>query len=302
MTLPPVAGGILPAAFCTNQAADIASAPITAALTRANTYRALAGVAALTGNATWSKGDRFHARYEVKNSTPAHTEIGHDEDPNNAWCTDAGRAAAQASNVMVSFSTTTTDSQAIDMWMQGPFHAVGVIDPALHKTGYGSFRLNAAGFQVEMAAALDVIRGLGSVPANVHFPIKYPSGTKALPIRSAPTGEYPDPLSSCSGYSAPSGPPIILQVGSGNATISLNNPHSLKLNGVVQASCVYNERTYNNAGDAFGQQLGRDVLASRDAIVLIPKSPLKAGKTYSVAITNNGHTYSWTFKVAANAQ
>src|SRR5262249_14544189 len=131
LSLSPTAGGITPAFNCTNPAGGIPNDPITGPLKRANLYRKLAGLGGLTENASWSNGDRLHARYEVKNSTTTHTEIGHDEDANNAWCTNAGRAAAQASNVMVSFSTATTDGQAIDMWMQGPFHAVGVIDPAL---------------------------------------------------------------------------------------------------------------------------------------------------------------------------
>jgi uncharacterized protein YkwD len=302
LSLPPVASAIGPNAFCAQQAGPIASAPITAALARANLYRSLAGRGPLTENTAWSHGDRLHARYEVKNSNPSHIEIGHDEDPTNAWCTDAGRAAAQASNVMVSYSTATTDAQAIDMWMQGPFHAVGIIDPALHRTGYGAFRQNFPGSQVEMAAALDVIRGLGSLPAGLQFPIRYPIGNKALPIRSAPTGEYPNPLSGCSGYAAPSGPPIILQLGHFGSAVPHVTAHSLKLNGVVQPSCEFDETNYTNTADPSGQSLGRQVLGMRDAVVLMPKKPLQAGKTYAVSITNSGHVYTWSFKVAANAQ
>lgn len=298
MTLPPAAGDVGPAAFsCTHAAGPIASAPITAALSRANLYRSLAALGGLTENKTWSNGDRLHARYEVKNDT-----IGHDENANNAWCTLAGYNAAQNGNVAVSYQTSTSDAESIDEWMQGPFHAVGIVDPALHTTGFGSYRQVIAGHNIAEAAVLDVLRGLGSVPSSVHYPVRYPIGTKGLPIRSAPTGEYPNPLSGCAGYSAPGGPPIILQLGHFGSEVPTVTAHSLKLNGVVQASCEFDETNYTNSGDAFGQQLGRAVLSERDAIVLMPKKPLKAGKTYTVSITNSGHVYTWSFNVAANAQ
>src|SRR4051812_5478119 len=162
ITLAPVASGIAPAGFaftCSHPAGAIASAPITRPLSRANLYRSLAALGGLSGNPTWSNGDRLHARYEVKNDT-----IGHVEDSNNAWCTTQGYNAAQSGNVAVSYQASTTDVTSIDLWMQGPFHAVGIIDPALRTTGFGSYREVIAGHNIQQAAVLDVIRGLGAVP------------------------------------------------------------------------------------------------------------------------------------------
>jgi uncharacterized protein YkwD len=289
---------VAPAATnCDHTPKTITAAPITAALARVNQYRALAGMAPATENKTWSKGDRLHARYSVKNDI-----LMHDEDPANVWCSPAGRLAAQMGNVAGSFLTSTTDSENVDQWMQGPFHAVGVIDAALTKVGFGSYRESHPGHFSE-AAVLDVLRGSQTLPAGVHYPVKYPSGTKALPIRTDQTGEIPDPLTapSCSGYALPTGVPIILQLGhygSASGTISVS-AYSLKLNGVAQAVCEIDETNYTNPSY---QDLGRGVLQERDAIALIPKHPLHAGKTYTVSITNSGHTYTWSFKVAANAQ
>jgi len=47
--------------------------------------------------------------------------------------------------------------------------------------------------------------------------------------------------------------------------------------------------------------LGRAILDSRDAIVLIPKEPLYPGETYSVSISANGKTTTWSFSVSDQA-
>jgi hypothetical protein len=51
--------------------------------------------------------------------------------------------------------------------MQAPFHAVGILDPELATTGFGSYR--EEGGYVEMGAALDVVRGLDTIPATVTW-------------------------------------------------------------------------------------------------------------------------------------
>jgi hypothetical protein len=66
--------------------------------------------------------------------------IIHDEDPANQWYNPEGHAASGSSNLMVSSSTSATDEDAIDLWLSGPFHGVGVIDPSLLQTGFGSYR------------------------------------------------------------------------------------------------------------------------------------------------------------------
>lgn len=258
-----------------------------------NSYRAQAQLPPVTENADWSYGDRLHARYMVKNDT-----IGHDEDPNNPWYTPEGDAAAEASNVMVSSRSTTPDEVAIDLWMQGPFHAVGIVDPALGRVGFGSYRETVGTWQ--MGAALDVLRGLGAIPAAVSFPIVWPGNGTTSSLGSYGGSESPDPLTGCPGYEAPSGLPLLLQIGPGNITPDVTG-HSLRTDGAELAHCIFDETTYSNP-DGGLQNLGRAVLDSRDAIVLIPRDPLAAGQAYSVSITANGQNYAWTFDVSATWQ
>lgn len=257
-----------------------------------NYYRALAELPPVTENPTWSDGCWEHARYMVKNDY-----IGHSEDTDNPWYTPEGLAAAQSSNAMVSYSVSTSDEYAIDLWMRGPFHAVGIIDPALLQTGYGSYREADGGYQ--MGAALDVIRGLGSIPSSIEFPIQWPADGMTVLI-SLHWGEHPDPLTSCPGYSAPSGLPIILQIGFGDLTPSVT-AHSFMQGSTLLDHCVFDETSYTNP-DSSDQDLGRSILNARDVIVLIPREPLAPGSRYTVSITVNGQTHTWSFTVSSAAQ
>jgi hypothetical protein len=265
--------------------------PPTGWLAYLNYYRAMANLPSLAENAEWSDGCFKHARYTVKNDV-----LEHDEDPGNPWYTSEGQAAAQSSNLMATSIVNATDESAIDGWMQAPFHAVGMLDPALLQTGFGSYR-EAVGV-LQMAAALDVIRGVGSIPPSVTFPIKWPGDGATVSLTSH-WNEYPNPLTSCPGYIAPSGLPIILQIGSGGLTPNVT-AHSFKRGGVSLDHCVFDETSYANPNSS-QQSLGRSILNFRDAIVLIPRQPLTVGETYTVSITVNGQTYAWSFSVSSMA-
>jgi hypothetical protein len=258
-----------------------------------NYQRALALLPPVVENASWSDGCWKHARYMVKNDL-----ITHYETPGNAWYTSEGAAAGQNSDVMISSALSTSDEYAIDLWMRGPFHAVGIVDPALLQTGFGSYR-EAIGTW-KMGAALDVIHGLGAIPATVAFPVRWPENGMTTLLSSYGGGEAPDPLTSCPGYTAPTGLPITLQIGPGNLTPSVT-AHSLRRGATALEHCVFDETNYINPDSSY-QGLGRSVLNARDAIVLIPRSALSAGAAYTVSITANGRTYEWSFSVGTALQ
>ena len=117
----------------------------------------------------------LHARYGVKNGVLVHAE-----DPGNPWYTPEGNAAGTSSNVAGSPNIDAGDDFAIDSWMQAPFHALGILDPRLIEAGYGAYREGVGG-PLHMAAALDVLRGLGSTP-RAGYPIVWPGdGTTISP-------------------------------------------------------------------------------------------------------------------------
>jgi uncharacterized protein YkwD len=254
-------------------------------------YRASARLPGLAEDAGWTAGDFAHARYMVKNDV-----LSASESTGTPWYTDEGAAAAPNGNLMLSDNVNLSDQQALDFWMAKPFHALGLLDPALLVTGFGSFREDAGAFDpYKMGAVVDVRRGIGAIPGSVRFPVKWPEHNSTVYLNSYDGAEQPDPLSSCSGYSPPSGLPIILQVGPGSFT-PVVTAHSLKRGATSLAHCIFSETDYSNSISRL-QSLGRALLNASDAIVLIPKLPLTPG-AYTVSITASGQTATWTFNVA----
>jgi len=259
-------------------------------LTYLNFYRATAGLPPVTENAAWSDGDRKHAMYIVKNDA-----LLHSEEQDNPWFTPEGHAAARQSNLFVSYDRDDNDAQVIDSWMQSPFHAVGILDPRLTQAGYGSYREENG--RLETGAALNVIAGILHT-AKATYPIYWPGNGTIIPI-GRHLAEQPSPLTSCPGYTAPSGLPLILQIGSGDLTPAVSAT-SFTRNGRSLEHCVIDETTYKNP-DRGQQLLGRSILGARDAIVLIPRAPLSSGATYTASITADGHVYAWSFSVSTAA-
>ncbi len=261
-------------------------------LDRVNALRAMADLPPVTENTDWTQGCIYHSRYIVKND-----ELTHYEDPNNPWYTQEGYDAGHNGNVMCSSDINTPDVDAINMWMVGPFHGLGIIDPRLERAAFGSYREDI-GFWT-MAATLDVLRGL-NWSVSVTYPVFWPGNGKTVDMTRFPGGESPNPLSSCPGYTPPTGIPIIIQLGKGSVTPNIT-AHSLKQGTTDLDHCIFDETTYTNP-DSDSQALGRNVLNMRDAVVIMPRQPLVPGKTYTVSITNSGITYTWSFNVATTVQ
>ncbi len=247
-------------------------------LSRLNYWRSTAGLPPLSENSVWSSGDRLHSAYMVKNNL-----IAHDETPGTPYYTVAGDAAGNNGNIEVNSSLSFTDQQAIDFWMQAPFHAMGMMDPRLQQTGFGAYRQNTSG-PWRAGFTLDVIRGNSFTGGS--YPVYWPGNGRTVPLRSYGGGEFPDPLQACPGYSVPTGLPVFVQVGGNVATTA--GVVSFTGNGVALAHCVI---------DSHSPGVGAN-LTSRGGVIVIPQQPLKPGVVYVVSLTVNGLPYSWTFHVS----
>jgi uncharacterized protein YkwD len=254
-------------------------------LTYLNTFRNLANLPPLTENPDWSMGEVLHSRYMVKNDF-----LGHTEDPANPWYTPEGNIAAQNGNVFVSASAAATYIHALNAWMSGPFHQVAILDPKLETTSFGLYQEADGVWQT--GATLDVLRGRTPYTPDVEYPILYPADGQTVTLGQYAGGEFPDPLSACPGYTAPTGSPIVLQLD----TVPGVTTYAFQRNGTSLEACVFDETSYTNS-DPVTQQSARGMLAARHAVVLLPRQPLTAG-TYTVAITTNGTTYTWSFTQA----
>ncbi|MCA1706887.1 MAG: CAP domain-containing protein [Actinobacteria bacterium] len=251
-----------------------------------NYYRGLANLPPVTEKASLSENDLKHAKYMVKNQV-----IGHSEDPSLPFYTIGGDLAARNSNLTHS-EYAPTAPQAIASWMTAPFHALGILDPRLKRVGYGKFREHGHDRSFEFAAALDVLQGLGD-SSGTTLPVQYPAPNKKTFLAKYSGGESPDPLTSCPGYSAPTGAPIMLQLTSFAPVVTSSLQDG---NGNVLDHCVFDSSTYVNPSSGV-QNDARAVLAARSAIVMIPKAPLTSGTTYQVSITAGLSTTAWSFKV-----
>lgn len=247
-------------------------------LSRFNEWRASVGVSQLTENTTWSTGDYDHSVYMVKNNL-----ITHYETTGTPYYTTDGDAAARNGNLYVSSSTATTDEQAIDWWMQAPFHSMGMLDPRLSSTGFGSYREVKSGW--DMGATVDTLRGNSFTGGT--YPVYFPGNGTVVPLGTYGGGEFPDPLQACPGYAAPTGLPVWIQIG-GNVATSVT-AHSFTANGVSLPHCVI---------DSSNPSVGSN-LTYRGGAILIPQAPLSAGVGYTVNLTVNGVAYKWSFGVDA---
>ena len=259
----------------------VAMTPATSApwLTQLNSWRATTGVSSLAENTTWSAGDAAHALYMVKTGQVTHYETA------GPYYTVAGDTAAKNGNINVSSTTASTDASAIDWWMGAPFHAMGLMDPRLKTTGFGSYR-DASSQLWQMGAAVDTVRGNSFTGGT--YPVYFPGNGATEPLTSYSGNEFPDPLASCSGYTMPVGLPVFVQVG-GNVATHISTAHSFTGDGVALPHCILDSSTPNVGS----------MLTSRGGAIVIPRSPLKAGVKYVVSLVVNSRPYTWSFSVGA---
>jgi hypothetical protein len=250
-------------------------------LARLNYWRATARQPSVTENPIWSNGDYLHALWMVKNNT-----IQHGETPGTPYYTTEGDLAGQNSNIAVQSSTSVTDSQFVDWWMGAPFHAMGMMDPRLQQSGFGSYREVKSGW--EAAAALDVIRGNSFASGPFPNPVFWPGNGMTVPLRTYSGNEFPDPLQACPGYSAPTGLPVFIELGGNIATSAPSAGSSFTGNGTPLQHCVI---------DSTNSTLS-PYLKDRGGVIVIPLQPLQPGVAYVVSLTVNGLPYTWSFQVS----
>ena len=243
-------------------------------LTTVNYYRAMAGVGPVVEDPTMSAGAAKHSCYMLYNG------ISHDEVPGLTGYTPEGDAAGNSGNVAVSSVINTSARSHVELWMTGPFHAIGVLRPNLVSTGFGKCDLpNTPTWH--SGATLDVIRGLGSAPRPAN-PILFPgNGTTTNLDRFVV--ETPNPLDFC-GWTGAAGLPIIAMMpeAANSASASLNGP-----NGPIDV-CVLSAA--NTSGVA------QQILQGDNAVVIMPRTVLPQG-TYNVNATTTARTVNWSFTV-----
>lgn len=247
-----------------------------------NTYRAMSGLSPVSANATWSAQARDHSCYMLLNG------ISHDEVPGKPGYTDGGDIAGNSGNVAVSSSISATPRSHIDLWMTGPFHAIGILRHNLASTGFGLCTNPNPPTPWQSGGTLDVIRGIDNSRPRPNTAITFPGNGATVPLTSFIT-EYPNPMDLC-GWSGDAGLPLIAMLPSkvSSAASSISGP-----NGPV-ATCTL------HPGNTGANGTARAILDGDNAVVVMPRSTLVAGD-YTVNVNSNGGNVSWTFTVDPGA-
>ena len=233
-----------------------------------NTYRAMSGLAPVSANGTWSAEATAHSCYMLQNG------IAHDETPGRPGYTPGGDVAGNSGNVAVSSDVSARARKHIDLWMTGPFHAIGILRHNLTTSGFG-LCADAAGAAWKSGATLDVIRGLDSSRPRPTAPIVFPGNGSTIPLDRFVT-ESPNPRDMCGWRDDPDGVglPLIVMMPAGvsGASATLTGP-----NGPIP-TCVLHA---GNVSDA----TARAILRADNAVVVLPQDVLAKG-AYSATVSS----------------
>ena len=269
---------VAPAGITASAATPSFISPAADWLTTVNYYRAMAGVGPVTEDPALSAGAVNHSCYMLFNG------ISHDEVPGFPGYTPEGDLAGNNGNVAVSSQINTSARSHVELWMTGPFHAIGVLRPNLQRTGFGKCDLDSTPTW-HSGATLDVIRGLGSSP-RPSFPILFPGDGTTTNLNRF-IAESPNPLTFCN-WTGAAGLPIIAMMpeAANGASATLVGP-----GGPIE-TCVLSAA--NTSGVA--QQL----LQGDNAVVIVPRTILSPG-VYSVSASTAARAVSWSFTVDPTA-
>lgn len=264
-----------------------------------NHYRALAKLAPVVADDASSRADRAHARYLVK-TFAAEIRAGrnpgveiHEENSSSPWYSAAGARAGGHSDIAEWPGPIEPPSPAwaINLWIEGPFHRLPMLNPRMRTVSYGDYCENGV-----CVVLLDVLDGVSTAPIGLKmaYPVEFPPDGATTTLEGE-SGEWPDPLSACPGYAEPTGLPITLQTAYFHP-VKLESFSITQSDGAAIAACGIDAATYVNP-DPETQKRGREILAAFGAIILIPREPLRPDQ-YKVAIATDERDYSWSFRSA----
>jgi hypothetical protein len=260
-----------------------------------NHWRSLAGLPTVSSTPELNAAAVEHSRYLVKHVLEGKIDEldgggAHTENPSDPWYTTAGQAAGQNSDVSPPCRgcMLLSASEHVDGLVVVPFHRVRILDPGVTKIGFGSYT------EAGLKAAVLYMPVPPDAANTFTSPIEFPPDGSKIGLAAYQAGEWPDPLTSCPGYSAPTGLPITLELG--HRIVPDVSDYSFKAGNQTLPSCVFDASTYHNP-DNGTQTLAREILKDWGTAVLIPRQPLTSGQTYTVSISAHGKTYSWSFTV-----
>jgi hypothetical protein len=300
---------------------------------RLNYYRAMAKLPPVVDDSVFSAGAYDHARYLVKNGIAGgdivldkrqmriqvRKEAAKFEDKAKPFYTDEGAAAGVNSVILTGREIDLSGAEFVDRLMTMPFSGLTPMVPQFSIVGLGAYCDSGecaivipGRYALEKSVRIALYDGpasdrlwnpgLGLIPAEtgrLKSPVEFPPDGATVGLQSYPGGEYPDPLTGCQGYKAPTGAPISIQLGEGygpGGSLDVSS-HFVSRDGVEIETCLITADSYNGS-DARETRIGKLGLESIGGAVIIPREPLAPGH-YKIALKEADKLYEWSFTVAA---
>lgn len=244
-------------------------------LNTVNYYRTMAGVAPVTEDTSLNAGAYNHSCYMLYNG------IAHDEIPGKTGYTTSGDAAGNAGNVAVSSAYGTSARSFVELWMTGPFHAIGVLRHNLTSVGFGKCDMTSTPTSWHSGATLNVLSHFSTAPRPAN-PILFPGNGTTTNLSQFVT-ESPNPLDYC-GWTGTAGLPVVAMMPEAvsSASATMTGP-----SGPLTVCRIFSGNTSGTA---------QAILKADNAVSVIPRSALTPG-TYTVTITTQARTVQWSFTV-----
>ena len=248
-----------------------------------NSYRAMSGLDPVVENPTWSQQGDEHSRYMLLNG------ITHVQSPGNPGHSEGGALAGANGNVATSTSTGATPRRFIDLWMTGPFHAIGLLRHNLTSSGFGA-AADPDTSPWRSGATLDVLRGLTPGIPRTSVTV-FPGRDATIPLNRF-IAEYPNPVELV-GWSGSAGLPLLALMTApiSSAHASLTGP-----DGPIEVRVLHG----GAPGSGSGADIAARVMADENAVVVVPRDPLAPG-TYTAHVTTDAGDVSWSFTVDPTA-
>ncbi len=302
---------------------------------RVNYYRAMDKLPPLVDDGAVSAGAYNHARYLVKNGIAGgdivldkrqlHFKTPQDafrwEEKRKPFYTDEGASAARDAVVLAAREIDLTGAEFVDRLMTMPFSGLIAMVPQFSIVGVGAYCdpgqcaiVFGGRFALEKSVRIALYDGpasdrlwnpnLGLVPmetGRLRSPVEFPPDGATVSLQSSAGGDYPDPLSSCPDYKAPTGTPISIQLGQGygpDGSLEVSSDFVTR-DGVEIETCLITAASYVGR-TAEQTEFGKARLIGLGAAVILPREPLASGH-YKVALKEADKLYEWGFTVAAPA-
>ena len=242
-----------------------------------NDFRASLRLKPVTEDPAMSAAARKHSVYMVETGF-----VEHGEKADSRWSTEAGRQAGEQSNVAGGTGAPPTPAQTIQLWIEGPFHRIGLMRPGWRTTGYALATAHRDG-EDRWGATLNVIAGITGSSA-AQWPVVWPNARQEVDAAylTFERIEWPDPVVGCPRANDTTFGTIITASFGPGRDVKVKSARLRVRGGDAVPICVDSPLTYKR--DDY-TDVGWRLLQENNTVMVLPRLALSTGTTYQGRIT-----------------